>query len=646
MKWVDFWNYMTLNVWGSYTNSWERKFALEYWPLTMQGAVEIPEPPYNPYNLGSNYMSLAYQLYQAQSGKPKNAVSTKATGILYPTTRRQSSLTLLADGENGNLPKVFDKMKEGRFPNDESQLLNLFGTDMTNWDAGYYLIRVKYDDVLFPLQLLEAKIVIKNVLKEYKAGIKIDPKLYTLDDAANAVQSNSNRRYQYFSPAMLTMQNTMRMVDYQIRSIPTRMSANVIPFLEKAVDLEIDANTAIAFLWIHVDKDKQNNLRDTHIITQSYINPNPLDVELFAHETVPMKWPHKAARTAIRDDYFVADGEGAKKWDELSKERKEGDIFTREDNVALGTAEGAGDDYPDGIIEPEKMEGIRFVDNDGNELDYCGNTNLEGYVAGLGKSKIWDEDMNVRDNVYIDIEPNKNFFKPQIVASDVDLGTDAVIFPRSKEVKNEGTIEEEKIDARDDLPEEVHIFNIIKMAAIPRYYSQHSQTLMAGGSGMMTGYNHPLREVVDASQVAMGRHLSWNILDMSGNNQIVGIQAAGSMAGTASPSVKIMQNTEDTGREGVAINTSYAFETGVLDNDNWYVLPANQDVAKNESGKLDIYEVDPNFRSDWYFDAKGYNLGSIPASNFTPLINWNTGFTRRVWNMMEKYKSKSEFKVI
>ena len=142
MKWQEFWDYLSLQVWNAYPRKADLEEAKSYYPLTPMGEEVILQTGGG--QLAGPSTGIAAVLSAMKSQSPAQATKPKATGILYPTIRRDSLCSL----KEANFSRVIQKMELGRFP--DPLLPFLVNTpDMSHWDAGFYLIRCQAPTINF-----------------------------------------------------------------------------------------------------------------------------------------------------------------------------------------------------------------------------------------------------------------------------------------------------------------------------------------------------------------------------------------------------------------------------------------------------------------------------------------------------------------
>lgn len=616
MKWADYWNYLTLGVWGSYTNPIEWKRIKDF--LTVDGLKMIPQPVtnINPYKITYKDKDLACQLIEMNRGTPKNAIKSKKTGIFYPTTRRRAKFSMVVDGENGNMPYAFDKIMTGRFPNHEPELIKLISKDMSTWEGGYYLIRVKIKNVRQQYIYEEAKIALGMTKKKFEAGIKTSPDFKIQDAVHEMAAEQRSRRWNYFSLRKVKPDKSNFSLPWGMRNANLEVKdANSL--LDEALKVNPNIGEDYSFLWIHIDKNKKGDLRDIHIVEQ-YLESPEVDTELYSIVTQDLIMSGPEFKKAFKELYCFkgqsidpnSPSIAEKKFDELLDSKKVGEVITDAelDTIRPYTMRTGANPVEFGKVSLR----AEIIDENGNVVPHCGNLMIEqDYIAPTGNSKLFDKDGKwIPDEMTMQLEFNKNFLQPKQSQYAVGGRLKTLSVP----MYDDDSIIKRKM------------FNLMETRTMPRCKTVLNRTSLSG------------RGVVGNDRWLIGNTLrgggtqnygGWNEDDMQGNKRAFGVVIDNTQ------DIKPINSDKDA-KKGIVFISNYNGTYGVLENNNLFTIPPNQTEIYNLSGKTDVYEANLDVRTDWYYNPDGFQLASIPSANFSSFINWSSGFNRIVWEFLNQ----------
>lgn len=428
MKWVDFWNYISLQTWGIYGLKDDYDLAQTYYGLTESGKQIIEQYGGGsltewkaPYGGMVKKTNIVETFTQAETMKPKQTNIPKDTRIYYPTTRRPSQFLVTA----ANFNKCWGKMIGGRFQNKLSNFydakfasatsmqppLLAHPSDMVHWEAGYYLIRTTGIDETIKNEIQGMKHFAQAATRLWEE-IKNDPNnqsptymalggfdstmpAFTLDTEGYNTHINllmSYRMYLDNRTQLVNRNGQMGMVfnnqygllgghftnapfnyDFgyewkdpnQLREtagLPTSNHAlvDLEPLMQKILTLNPDdyEQEKTMWHWIHIDKDRKNNLRDIHIITttpqQSPISSNILNNVVVRPEGT--KYPRWVGKTTSDErkiqikavTQLLIDGIGHTWWENdsagLREELDEDDLYGRIDEIVTELSDAAAED--------------------------------------------------------------------------------------------------------------------------------------------------------------------------------------------------------------------------------------------------------------------------------------------------------------
>ena len=285
MKWQDFWDYISLQVWNFYGRKADMEEAKHYYPLTPEGEKLILDTGGG--RLDGRTTSIAQTFRGMENQSPKQAIKPKSTGLIYPTIRRDS----VFNARKPNFSRAIQKMELGRFPD---QLLPFLrnNPNMPDWDAGFYLIRCDSPNYGLHVELQRLQNAVGATLRlwqESQADKNNEVSLSTDTNVPKAgpfvgntglhdllqevIQYRRQIRGGNWTGQLGNYTNMHNQPSYGFRrNIQLGVSESPPDLLQvlqqiMAINPEDMVHHSQLWLWIHIDKSRKGDLRDIHVVS-------------------------------------------------------------------------------------------------------------------------------------------------------------------------------------------------------------------------------------------------------------------------------------------------------------------------------------------------------------------------------------------